>query len=313
MEPSGQMRQPDVPGPFAAASRRLFGGLARLRGGKRAFHPDGVVFTAELILVGEEQRAEGSILGQRARLPAVARGSRATAGRARNRDQDREPGRSGNAPGSALRHLLAATRRPPRTAPRASRVLRPLLHHGLALPGRGQGEDARPAAPRRRPRLPPRPRGDHADRSRRALPAADCELGGTVAGAGRARPGRAPPGPGRGDPLQPLEHRRRRASSDGTTDGIARSRLRGKPGRPWRAARVAGPARGMKKALRGGPFPESDRVGDYATRRTPVADGPFGPCSVSNSTLAFSDRVLKPSPSIELKWTKTSLEPSSGV
>jgi len=76
MEPSGQMRQPDVPGPFAAASRRLFGGLARLRGGKRAFHPDGVVFTAELILVGEEQRAEGSILGQRARLPAVARLSR---------------------------------------------------------------------------------------------------------------------------------------------------------------------------------------------------------------------------------------------
>lgn len=72
-----EKRHPEPPGLFATASRHLFGGLARLRGGKRAFHPEGVVFAADLFLVGDEQHAEGSILGQKAKLSTMARLSQA--------------------------------------------------------------------------------------------------------------------------------------------------------------------------------------------------------------------------------------------
>src|SRR5438045_1164947 len=51
----------------------------------------------------------------------------------------------------------------------------------------------------------------------------------------------------------------------------------------------------------------------YADRETLRASGPFSPSAGSNSTRAPSARVLKPSLVIALKWTKTSLPPSSGV
>src|SRR5438045_3214822 len=51
----------------------------------------------------------------------------------------------------------------------------------------------------------------------------------------------------------------------------------------------------------------------YADRETLRASGPFSPSAGSNSTRAPSARVLKPSLVIALKWTNTSLPPSSGV
>src|SRR3954467_6659864 len=47
--------------------------------------------------------------------------------------------------------------------------------------------------------------------------------------------------------------------------------------------------------------------------RTLLACGPFCPWVVSNSTWSPSLSDLKPDASIALKWTKTSLLPSSGV
>ena len=71
-----QRRRPYVPLPLARAVKGLFRVGARLRGGKRALHPDGVVFDAELRLFGDRSQAQGSILGEETAVPAIARLSR---------------------------------------------------------------------------------------------------------------------------------------------------------------------------------------------------------------------------------------------
>src|SRR5690349_9433188 len=47
-----------------------------------------------------------------------------------------------------------------------------------------------------------------------------------------------------------------------------------------------------------GPFETRRATRDYATTRTFVACGPFAPSVASNSTLAPSERLLKPSPAM---------------
>src|SRR5918996_4269725 len=51
----------------------------------------------------------------------------------------------------------------------------------------------------------------------------------------------------------------------------------------------------------------------YPTSLTSEAWGPLAPSVTSYSTFAPSASDLKPSPTMLLKWTKTSFEPSSGV
>src|SRR5450756_997018 len=54
-------------------------------------------------------------------------------------------------------------------------------------------------------------------------------------------------------------------------------------------------------------------VSDQPLTWPSFACGPLSPCTTSNSTRSPSLRDLKPEPMIALKWTKTSLSPSSRV